>query len=107
MNLATCSPRAKSSWPSGDWLPIIITTESSGGASKPTVISRMRNQLVLCTAAASLLSATALIAQTKQTSQPQVGRAPTADEVKQADITVLPNGAGLPEGSGTPEQGEA
>lgn len=42
-----------------------------------------------------------------QTNYSGVGRAPTPAEIKQWDITVLPNGAGLPAGSGTPAQGEA
>jgi S-disulfanyl-L-cysteine oxidoreductase SoxD len=36
-----------------------------------------------------------------------VGRTPSPDELKQWDITVLPNGAGLPEGKGTAAEGEA
>jgi len=34
-----------------------------------------------------------------------VGRAPTADEVRQWDVSVAPDGTGLPEGSGTAAQG--
>ena len=34
-----------------------------------------------------------------------LGRPPTADEVKVADIDVLPDGRGLPPGSGTAERG--
>ena len=54
--------------------------------------------------AASALFATALIA---QSNQPQIGRTPDPELVKQWDITVLPSGEGLPAGSGTPMQGEA
>lgn len=35
-----------------------------------------------------------------------LGRPASADEVKQRDITTLPNGAGLPDGKGTSAQGE-
>jgi S-disulfanyl-L-cysteine oxidoreductase SoxD len=34
-----------------------------------------------------------------------LGRPPTADEIKAADIAVLPDGRGLPPGSGTAERG--
>ena len=60
---------------------------------------------------AGFLLAAALFAQKKPKEAapalPQVGQPATADEIKQQDITVLPNGEGLPEGSGTAEQGEA
>ena len=36
-----------------------------------------------------------------------MGRPATAEELKQRDITTLPNGAGLPDGKGTATQGEA
>jgi len=36
----------------------------------------------------------------------QLGRAPSSDELRQRDITVLPNGAGLPDGRGTAVEGE-
>ena len=48
--------------------------------------------------------AMALIAQTNYSG---IGRTPTAAEIRQWDITVLPDGTGLPAGSGTPAQGEA
>lgn len=67
----------------------------------------MRSRIVSASGGAALLLAAALVAQTNQSSQPQVGRAPAADEIKQANITVLPNGIGLPEGTGTSDQGEA
>ena len=67
----------------------------------------MRSPMLIGGTAAALLSAAVLVAQTNKSSPPQVGRTPTAEEVKQADITVLPNGVGLPDGSGTPDQGEA
>jgi hypothetical protein len=65
----------------------------------------MRSRFVLSAAVAALLLATALIAQNNQSSRPQVGRAPSTDEIKQVDITVLPTGAGLPSGSGTADEG--
>jgi len=49
----------------------------------------------------------ALRAQTNSGKQAGLGRPASADEVKQRDITTLPNGAGLPEGKGTAAQGEA
>jgi S-disulfanyl-L-cysteine oxidoreductase SoxD len=64
-----------------------------------------RTAWLLAAAGALLfLCANVLIA---QSNPPQVGHAPTAEELKQADITVLPNGEGLPAGGGTPDQGEA
>jgi S-disulfanyl-L-cysteine oxidoreductase SoxD len=62
--------------------------------------------------AGGVLFAMAIAAQTSsQTQAPvkyaNIGRAPTAAEIKRWDITVLPNGMGLPDGSGTPAQGEA
>src|ERR1700730_8343228 len=36
-----------------------------------------------------------------------MGRPASAEELKQRDITTLPNGAGLPDGKGTAAQGEA
>lgn len=77
------------------------------------VISRMRSNrpAVLPSAAVGLLLATALLAQTNRSnpsnsSLPQVGHPASAEEIKQEDITVLPDGEGLPDGSGTPDQGE-
>ena len=43
----------------------------------------------------------------KLQSTPTSASTPSAEEIKQQDITVLPTGAGLPDGSGTPDQGEA
>ena len=37
----------------------------------------------------------------------ELGRAPTAEEIRVWDIDVAPDGAGLPEGAGTVEQGKA
>jgi S-disulfanyl-L-cysteine oxidoreductase SoxD len=68
------------------------------------VIFRMPSKMAFSIAGAAFLLSTVVIA---QNAQPQVGRTATADEIKQADITVLPNGEGLPAGRGTPEQGEA
>jgi S-disulfanyl-L-cysteine oxidoreductase SoxD len=42
-----------------------------------------------------------------QTKPAGLGRAASAEELKQRDITVLPDGAGLPDGKGTAAQGEA
>jgi mono/diheme cytochrome c family protein len=47
---------------------------------------------------------TSLHAQTKPAG---LGRPASAEELKQRDITVLPDGAGLPDGKGTAAQGEA
>jgi cytochrome c len=64
----------------------------------------MHKKIALLLAACSLVAASVI---GQQGNQPNIGRTPSADEIKQWDITVLPNGAGLPAGSGTPEQGEA
>jgi len=48
-----------------------------------------------------------LQAQTNSGKPGGLGRPATAEEVKQRDITTLPNGAGLPDGKGTAAQGEA
>lgn len=56
-----------------------------------------------------LLLAAGFWAETKGSSQgnlASVGHAPSADQIEQQDITVLPNGEGLPAGTGTPDQGE-
>jgi mono/diheme cytochrome c family protein len=46
--------------------------------------------------------------QTEQAPKPTgLGRAASAEELKQRDITTLPSGAGLPDGKGTAAQGEA
>src|SRR5712691_4817260 len=45
--------------------------------------------------------------QTEATPKPTgLGRPASAEELKQRDITTLPNGAGLPDGKGSPAQGE-
>ena len=49
----------------------------------------------------------ALHAQTNSGKQTRLGRSASAEEVKQRDVTTLPNGDGLPEGRGTAAQGEA
>ena len=48
----------------------------------------------------------ALRAQTNSGKQTGLGRPASTDEVKQRDITTLPNGVGLPDGKGTAAQGE-
>ncbi len=42
-----------------------------------------------------------------QTKSSGFGRPASAEELKQRDITVLPDGAGMPDGNGTAAQGEA
>ncbi len=54
--------------------------------------------LALCAFATTALSA--------QTGQRSVGRNPTPDEIKDLDITVLPDGTGLPLGKGSAADGE-
>jgi len=49
----------------------------------------------------------ALRAQTNSGKQTGLGRPASTDEVKQRDITTLPNGIGLPDGKGTAAQGES
>jgi hypothetical protein len=56
----------------------------------------------LCFAASGLL-----YSQSNPGKQAGWGRTATAEEVKQRDITTLPNGRGLPEGKGTAAEGEA
>jgi cytochrome c len=68
----------------------------------PRKISGKLFLVALCFAACG-----ALRAQTNSGKQTGLGRPASADEVKQRDITTLPNGAGLPEGKGTAAQGEA
>jgi len=70
----------------------------------------MRSRTAFALLVAASFAATGLLAQSARTGQsatPIVGQPATPAEIKQDDITVLPNGAGLPEGSGTPDQGEA
>jgi mono/diheme cytochrome c family protein len=55
--------------------------------------------LALC-----VLAGTNLAAQSKGA---QLGRIPSGAEMKQRDITVLPDGSGLPDGGGTAADGEA
>src|SRR5436190_15758083 len=54
-------------------------------------------------AAIALLVAGAAAAQSPKYG---VGRAPTAQELKAADISIPPSGAGLPEGHGTAAEGK-
>jgi hypothetical protein len=54
--------------------------------------------VALCVFAAMTLAA--------QTSQPHVGRSPGPDEIKERDITLLPDGTGLPVGKGGVSDGE-
>ena len=68
----------------------------------PRKISGKIFLVVLCFAACG-----ALRAQTNSGKQTGLGRPASTDEVKQRDITTLPNGAGLPDGKGTVAQGEA
>jgi S-disulfanyl-L-cysteine oxidoreductase SoxD len=49
----------------------------------------------------------ALRAQTNSGKQSGLGRPASAEELKQRDMTTLPNGAGLRDGKGTAAQGEA
>ncbi|MGH9689972.1 MAG: c-type cytochrome [Candidatus Acidiferrales bacterium] len=63
----------------------------------------MRDKIPLALAS-GLFFAIALLARTNYS---HIGRTPSPAEIKQWDITVLPNGVGLPAGSGTPAQGEA
>ena len=74
------------------------------------MVTCMRRPIAIALLAMASLAATALLAQTASKSPstvPIVGQPATPAEIKQEDITVLPDGAGLPEGSGTPDQGEA
>ena len=59
---------------------------------------------IIAATAFCLPLAMALIAQTNYSG---IGRTPSSAEIKQWDITVLPDGTGLPTGNGTPAQGEA
>jgi len=67
----------------------------------PRKISGKIFLVVLCFAACG-----ALRAQTNSGKQTGLGRPASTDEVKQRDITTLPNGVGLPDGKGTAAQGE-
>src|SRR5258708_13773922 len=66
----------------------------------PRKISGKIFLVVLCFAACG-----ALRAQTNSGKQTGLGRLASTDEVKQRDITTLPNGVGLPDGKGTAAQG--
>ena len=73
------------------------------------VTSPMRRLGAFIIAGAALFFGAALIAQTNMSSQPDsnpVGHAPAPGQIKEENITVLPNGEGLPAGNGTPDQGE-
>ena len=65
----------------------------------------MPNKFWCC--ALCFMSCGVLQAQTSSGKPAGLGRPATAEEVKQRDITTLPNGAGLPDGKGTAVQGEA
>jgi cytochrome c len=67
----------------------------------PRKISGKIFLVVLCFAACG-----ALRAQRNSGKQTGLGRPASTDEVKQRDITTLPNGVGLPDGKGTAAQGE-
>jgi cytochrome c len=67
----------------------------------PRKISGKIFWLAVCFAACG-----AMRAQTNSGKQAGLGRPASTDEVKQRDITTLPNGAGLPDGKGTAAQGE-
>ncbi|HWF37261.1 MAG TPA: c-type cytochrome [Candidatus Acidoferrales bacterium] len=70
----------------------------------------MRKRIAFVLFAAVSAAATGMLAQTASKNSsaiPIVGQPATPAEIKQEDITVLPNGRGLPDGSGTPDQGEA
>jgi len=67
----------------------------------PRKISGKIFLVVLCFATCG-----ALRAQTNSGKQTGLGRPASTDEVKQRDITTLPNGVGLPDGKGTAAQGE-
>jgi cytochrome c len=67
----------------------------------PRKISGKLFSVALCFAACG-----AMRAQTNSGKQAGLGRPASADEVKQRDMTTLPNGAGLPDGKGTAAQGE-
>src|SRR3954466_13068958 len=63
---------------------------------------------------APLIAATAVIAACATTTDtvmptrgPNLGRAPSAQEIRASDISIPPSGAGLPAGSGTAKQGAA
>jgi cytochrome c5 len=53
------------------------------------------------------LCATAAISVHAQGKSAALGRTPSPEEIRQRDITVLPNGDGLPDGKGTAAEGEA
>lgn len=74
------------------------------------MVNCMRKRVALVFVASACLAASVLLAQTASkdsSAVPIVGQPATTAEIKQENITVLPDGAGLPEGSGTPDQGEA
>jgi len=68
----------------------------------PRKISGKLFLLALCFGACG-----AMRAQTNSGKHAGLGRPASAEELKQRDITTLPNGAGLPDGKGTVAQGEA
>jgi S-disulfanyl-L-cysteine oxidoreductase SoxD len=66
---------------------------------------RMPGKMFL--SALCIVACAAVHAQTGSDKQAGLGRPASAEELKQRDITTLPNGAGLPDGKGTAAQGEA
>jgi S-disulfanyl-L-cysteine oxidoreductase SoxD len=60
-------------------------------------------RMLWCAVSLSLAVALGVYAQNKQD---PLGRPATTQEIKQQDITVLPDGRGLPDGKGTPAEGE-
>jgi cytochrome c len=65
------------------------------------MFSRLGRREALLAAGAGLIASAALAA----TPSPNLGRAPSADELAAIDISIAPDGRGLPAGSGTVEQG--
>jgi mono/diheme cytochrome c family protein len=65
---------------------------------------RMPGKMFL--SALCIVACAAVHAQTGSDKEAGLGRPASAEELKQRDITTLPNGAGLPDGKGTVAQGE-
>jgi S-disulfanyl-L-cysteine oxidoreductase SoxD len=68
--------------------------------------SMSTHRLRIVTAFGALLAAAAATPVVAQMPTYGVGRAPTAEEVKNWDLTIPPDGQGLPPGSGTAELGK-
>jgi len=85
----------------GEKQPLTHVRGSDGLAQQPNRSpERKRVGLFLCL---HLLTAAALLAQSPKYG---VGRAPTAEEIRQWSISVRPDGKGLPAGSGTAAAGK-